>query len=241
MRKGDKAENQITGNGSGPLDRALSWGFTGGKGRVERADLIPGRKKKKSHPLFRESTKATYDAKHNINYKSKSGRQLPPAAKKRLGRQKGTVNVVTATIRAMFTEFVGFNIAGAQALYEQVARKNPAQALSILTNMAEFVVPKLNRTELNVQGDSIVTPHPIQDANEAANVYVAIMGNKNLDLTRITFDPPNVVAVQEASSTNPIPQAQTPTNPIPQGPTNPIPHAQAHDDNVVSMFERLGK
>jgi hypothetical protein len=210
---------------------------------VERADLIPGRKKKKPHPLFRESTKAAYDAKHNINYKSKSGRQLPPAAQKRLGRQKGTVNVVTATIRAIFTEFVGFNIAGAQKLYDQVAQKNPAQALTILTNMAEFVVPKLNRTEMTIGGDSIVTPHPIQDANEAANVYVAIMGNKTLDLAQIRFDPPDVVAIQEQASkpTNPISREAPVTNPKP---TNPIPRevlAQAHDDNVVSMFERLGK
>ena len=169
----------------------------------------------------------------NINYNSKKSakkkyanvignRQVPARP---TGRPKGSQNVVKATVREMFANFVEHNAAGAQVLYDRVAKTSPAKALDLLTKMAEYVLPKLHRTEVSMEGSPLVTPNPISDANEAAATYAAILGNSSLDLTVITYSPPaqapladvSVVAVQEQSPPPPTP------------------------DNVVSMWERAGK
>jgi hypothetical protein len=105
------------------------------------------------------------------------------------GRRKGIPNVVTSTVRGIFTEFVEHNIVGAQKLYDRVAAKDPAKALDVLVRVAEFVVPKLNRTEVT-PGTPVITPAPIADAAQAASIYVAVLGNPSVDLKLITFAPP---------------------------------------------------
>ena len=166
----------------------------------------------------------------NINYNS--GKKKHPNAigdrqvpERRGGRPKGVPNIVTSTVRSIFADFVEHNVAGAQELYDKVAKRNPAKALDILAKVAEFVVPKLNRTEVNIPGSGpLITPGPIRDANEAANVYIAIMGNPIIDIHMLTFQPPPVpepVAVQDRVAHD-----------------NPDPPPA---DNVVSIRERLGK
>jgi len=68
-------------------------------------------------------------------------------------------NKATRDVRAIFSEFVEANAEKAQALFERVATRDPAKALELLARFAEFVVPKLARTDLT--GDAADTPRVI--------------------------------------------------------------------------------
>ena len=81
----------------------------------------------------------------------------PPAAGR--GRKRGVPNKTTGAAREVFTQFVERNAEKAQTLFDRIARKNPAKALELLTKLAEFVVPKLQRTEVKA---SVKMPQPPQ-------------------------------------------------------------------------------
>ena len=63
------------------------------------------------------------------------------------GRPAGVPNKTTTAIREVFANFVETNAAKAQELFDRVAKDDPAKALELLAKMAEFVLPKLARTE----------------------------------------------------------------------------------------------
>ena len=65
------------------------------------------------------------------------------------GSRKGIPNKATADVRNVFSAFVEANAEKAQALFDRVAVRDPAKALDLLARLAEFVVPKLARTELS--------------------------------------------------------------------------------------------
>jgi hypothetical protein len=73
------------------------------------------------------------------------GKKPPNAGK---GRRKGVPNKATRDVRAMFTHFVEAKAERVAALWERIAEEDPAKALDLLVRLAEFVVPKLARTEL---------------------------------------------------------------------------------------------
>ncbi len=75
-------------------------------------------------------------------------KRKPPNAGK--GRVKGNPNKLTRSVREVLATFVEHNAAGAQALYDRVAKKDPKGALEIFAKMAEFVLPKLVRAEMNL-------------------------------------------------------------------------------------------
>jgi hypothetical protein len=77
---------------------------------------------------------------------AKPGTRPPNAGR---GRKKGTVNKVTRSTRELFSAFVDHNAEKAQALFDRVARKNPARALQLLSSFAEFSLPRLQRTEMD--------------------------------------------------------------------------------------------
>ena len=81
--------------------------------------------------------------------KTKSRRGSKPG-ERRGGRQKGTPNKVTAGARALIVEFMDNNMDNAQELFDRLSKKNPGKALDILQRMAEYVAPKLGRTEHTV-------------------------------------------------------------------------------------------
>jgi hypothetical protein len=114
----------------------------------------------------------------------------PPAAGR--GKKKGTLNRTTKTVREIFTLFVEHNAEGAQALYDRVAHRNPAAALSLLAKVAEFVLPKLHRAEVQIAPDTMSTlsGDPIRDAQSAAAAYLLVIGQPMADLSQLTFEPP---------------------------------------------------
>ena len=65
------------------------------------------------------------------------------------GRPKGTPNKATALAREAFANFIADNAGRVQELFDQVAADNPAKALELMTRIAEFVIPKQQRTEID--------------------------------------------------------------------------------------------
>jgi hypothetical protein len=65
------------------------------------------------------------------------------------GRPKGSHNRATETIRTAIATFVEGNAGQVQNLWQRVAEKDPDKALDLYVKLAEFVLPKLARTEIN--------------------------------------------------------------------------------------------
>lgn len=82
--------------------------------------------------------------------------RTPPNAGK--GRPKGSQNKATADARAAFSQFIDANAPKAQELWERVAKDDPARALELLAKLAEFVMPKLARTETKHEGEVTLVP-----------------------------------------------------------------------------------
>lgn len=82
-------------------------------------------------------------------------KRKPPNAGK--GRVKGVPNKVTADIRKGFTIMVEGSVPKLQRWLDRVAVEDPARALSIIADMAEFCIPKLSRTEITGKDGKPVT------------------------------------------------------------------------------------
>lgn len=73
----------------------------------------------------------------------------------RAGRRRGAKNAVTKDVRAGFKALVEGSVAELQGWLKRVARRDPARALQIVAGMAEYIVPKLSRTELSTGSDTL--------------------------------------------------------------------------------------
>jgi hypothetical protein len=63
------------------------------------------------------------------------------------GRPKGIPNKVTGSIRAAFEELLRGNLPQVNEWLNDAAKEDPAKAVDLLLKMAEFCLPKLQRTE----------------------------------------------------------------------------------------------
>jgi hypothetical protein len=73
------------------------------------------------------------------------------------GRKKGSHNKATAEMKGFMVAFVQRNESEAQALWDRVKKKDPYRALMLLKEFAEFVHPKVARTEVTgAGGDPLV-------------------------------------------------------------------------------------
>jgi len=64
------------------------------------------------------------------------------------GRPKGSPNVKTEAIRDMFKSFIENNTPKFEKWISEVAEKNPAKAIELVSNLSDYVLPKLARTEI---------------------------------------------------------------------------------------------
>ncbi|PKA83593.1 hypothetical protein ATE92_1750 [Ulvibacter sp. MAR_2010_11] len=62
--------------------------------------------------------------------------------------RKGTPNKATPLIRDAFNKLIEDNIDKMGDWLEQVAESDPAKAFDIISKLSDFVIPKLNRTEV---------------------------------------------------------------------------------------------
>jgi len=72
--------------------------------------------------------------------------------KKMGGRGKGVTNKVTADKKALMSALVDYGLKNAERWLERTAKKNPARALDALAKLAEYALPKLAKTDVNVSG-----------------------------------------------------------------------------------------
>jgi uncharacterized protein YeeX (DUF496 family) len=73
------------------------------------------------------------------------------------GRPKGVQNKVTKETREAFKEFVEDNQEQFQGWIDRVAETNPAKAIELVSNLAEYVLPKLSRTEIQGEVETKIT------------------------------------------------------------------------------------
>jgi hypothetical protein len=62
--------------------------------------------------------------------------------------RKGTPNKATEDIRKAFNCLIEENIDKMSSWLDQIASNDPAKAFDIITKLSEYVIPKLNRTEV---------------------------------------------------------------------------------------------
>jgi hypothetical protein len=73
-------------------------------------------------------------------------KRRPPNAGK--GRVKGSMNRVTADVRGALAQAVEGNVGRLKDCLERVAQRDPAKFVELVARLSEFVVPKLQRSEL---------------------------------------------------------------------------------------------
>lgn len=73
------------------------------------------------------------------------------------GRKKGTPNKDTEVIREAISDLVAGNIEKVQEWLDRVAEEDPKGAITLLTQLMEYKIPKLSRTELAGDKDNPVS------------------------------------------------------------------------------------
>ena len=73
------------------------------------------------------------------------------------GRKKGTPNKTTEEIRQAFQMLIESSLPDIQKWLKQVAKDNPEKALQIVEKYSDFILPKLQRTELSGGEDKPLT------------------------------------------------------------------------------------
>lgn len=68
------------------------------------------------------------------------------------GRQKGSVNKVTADVRAAIAKLAEGNVRRCQGWLNRIAKDDPEAALNAFMRMLEYHIPKLNRSEVTGAG-----------------------------------------------------------------------------------------
>jgi hypothetical protein len=91
---------------------------------------------------------------------------MPFTSETATGRPKGVGNKSTEAIRTAFGMLVEDNLANMQDWLERTAQDNPAKALQIISDIAQYSLPKLKQVDANIElGESLIEKVTIQVAN----------------------------------------------------------------------------
>lgn len=80
--------------------------------------------------------------------------------KKTGGRAAGVENKTTKDIRKAYQMLIEDNIPNLKEWLNRIAKKNPAQAIMILSELSEYVLPKLSRTDITSDGKPLSAEIP---------------------------------------------------------------------------------
>jgi len=156
------------------------------------------------------------------------------------GRKRGVPNKVTQSAREVFAAFLEHNAPKAQRWLDRVAVRNPGKALDVLVKLADFFMPRLQRTEVTGANGTPLARHdaPITDAAEAARVYAQLMSGTEIDIGSVRFEAPAALTTPAAREAvidpRPLPPDVAATDTPPDAP---------RESNVVelSIWEKLAK
>ena len=91
---------------------------------------------------------------------------MPFTSETATGRPKGVGNKSTEAIRTAFGMLVEDTLANMQDWLERTAQDNPAKALQIISDIAQYSLPKLKQVDANIElGESLIEKVTIQVAN----------------------------------------------------------------------------
>ena len=79
--------------------------------------------------------------------------------KKTGGRQKGTPNKTTSTLRSAISKIVN-DYYNSDTLVEDIGKLKPKERVDMMERLAAYVVPKLQSVDLNAE---VKTEHTIED------------------------------------------------------------------------------
>ena len=71
------------------------------------------------------------------------------------GRKSGTPNKTTSAIKEAYQKLIEDNLDNLTAWLETIAEKDPEKAIRILSDLSEYVIPKLARTDLRSEDESM--------------------------------------------------------------------------------------
>lgn len=90
---------------------------------------------------------------------AKKGTRPPNAGK---GRRKGTPNKATADVRTAFAALLEGAVPKLQGWLDRVGKDDPARALNIVKDLAEYHIPKLSRAEVTGDGGKPIEVRIVQ-------------------------------------------------------------------------------
>lgn len=73
------------------------------------------------------------------------------------GRTIGTPNKTTSEIRQAFNELISSKLPELSTWLDDVAKDNPEKALDIIIKFSDFIIPKLQRTEISIDPTRLMT------------------------------------------------------------------------------------
>ena len=97
--------------------------------------------------------------------------------KKGEGRPKGSENKTTKDIKEAFKNLIEMNLPNMTLWLEKVAAKNPAQALFIISNLAEYTTPKLARSQVEHSGEIKTEPTTVIVTSQQSKEDVEALTN----------------------------------------------------------------
>jgi len=118
---------------------------------------------------------------------AKKGTRPPNAGK---GRKKGQANKTTRAVREVLQAAVEGQQSKIAAALEHAFRTDKELWWKMLTDLLEYVTPKLQRSEVTATVAATKLERPITSAQEAADIYRQIMAGEAIDLDSVRFELP---------------------------------------------------
>ena len=93
------------------------------------------------------------------------------------GKKKGIPNKVTTDIKEAYRLLIESNLQNMTSWLETIAEENPAKAIQIISELSEYVIPKLARTQTEISGDLNI--HKEVDLSKLSEEEQALMASLN--------------------------------------------------------------